>query len=55
MTLGLTLTYFTARSTLVAHTSELLNCHLKRKKLAGNGQMDKLFMILKNHLPKGLF
>ena len=37
-----TFTYFTARSTYVAHAREwgkLLKCHLKGK-LAGNGQMD---------------
>ena len=39
----MTLSYFTARSTYVAHAFEL-------GKLAGNGQMDRIFIILKNKL-----
>ena len=41
----MTLAYFTAMSALVAYA---VNCYnLKGKKLSGNRQMDRVFMILK--------
>ena len=55
---GMTLTYFTARSTWFTYAFEWgkvgkmsFNC----RKLAGNEQMDRIFMLLKKNGPRGLF
>ena len=47
---GMTLTFFTARSTKAAHAFEwekIGKCHLMAKKLARNEQMDRRFIIMK--------
>ena len=47
---GMTLTYFTARSTKVAYAFEkgkVEKMLFNGRKLAGNGQMDRIFMFMK--------
>ena len=54
---GLTSTYFTARSNLVAYVCEWGNYYnviLKMIKLAGNDKIDRIFLFMKRFDPREL-